>query len=113
MVVLKSPANRRPRMASIAASLARIKHNPLEVVDRRTVERVCREHGHAWRERELDPATTVALFLQQVAHGNVSCAQVRHLGDGSFTAQAYCQARRRLPLAIFQDLLREVCAATV
>src|SRR5947209_7150285 len=110
MVVLESPTNRRPRMASIAACLSRIKHNPLDVLDRTTVERVCREHRHAWRDRELDPATTVALFLQQVAHGNVSCAEVRHLAGGhSFTAQAYCEARQRLPLSVYQDLLGEVC----
>ena len=84
-------------MASIAASLSRIKHNPLDVLGRDTVERVCREHGHEWRDRQLDPATTVALFLQQVAHGNVSCAEVRHLAPGGagFTPQAYCEARAR------------------
>jgi hypothetical protein len=100
-------------MASIAASLARIKHNPLDVLDRDTVERVCREHGHAWRDRQLDPATTVALFLQQVAHGNVSCGEVRHLAGGSFTPQAYCEARARLPLGVYQDLLSEVCDAVM
>ena len=100
-------------MASIAASLARIKHNPLEILNRQLVERICRKHHYAWRDRELDPATTVALFLQQVVHGNISCAEVRHLSVESFTAQAYCEARRRLPLAVYQDLLGEVCSAVL
>lgn len=103
-------------MASIAYALGRIKGNPLGAIDRGTVERICREHGHAWRERELDPATTVALFLQQVTHGNVPCTQVRHIGSGSghsFTAQAYCDARQRLPLAVYQGLLTEVCDAVL
>lgn len=101
-------------MASIASALRRIKDNPLGVIDRKTVERVCREHGHAWRDRELDPATTVALFVQQILHGNCPCAEVRHLARGhSFTAQAYCEARRRLPLAVYQQLLDEVIAATM
>ena len=97
-------------MASIASSLERIKRNPLDVLDRKTVERVCRDRGHQWRDRRLDPATTVALFLQQVAHGNVPCAEVRHLAGGhAFTPQAYCEARARLPLGVLQDLLTEVC----
>src|SRR5687768_4074556 len=79
----------------------------------RAVGRVCRELGHGWRERELDPATTVALFVQQVLHGNCPCSEVRHLegaaGRGkAFTASAYCQARARLPLAVYQSLLTDV-----
>jgi hypothetical protein len=97
-------------MASIAYALERIKRNPLAIVDRRTVERVCREHDYHWRDRQLDPATTVALFMQQVLHGNTPCSEVRHLAGRLFTAQAYCQARRRLPLGIYHDLFSEVCA---
>jgi hypothetical protein len=97
-------------MASIASSLQRIKDNPLGMLDRRMVEQACRQCHYTWRERELDPATTIALFLQQVVHGNTSCGEVRHLpGAGrSFTAQAYCDARARLPLAVYQTLLTEV-----
>lgn len=101
-------------MASIAWALGRIKDNPLGVIDRALVERVCRERGHEWRDRELDPATTVALFVQQIVHGNCPCTEVRHLARGhSFTAQAYCEARRRLPLAVYQDLLGEVVEAVM
>jgi hypothetical protein len=75
MVVLNSPTNRRPRMASIASALRRIKNNPLDILDRELVESVCREHHYQWRNRELDPATTIALFMQQVIHGNVPCSE--------------------------------------
>jgi hypothetical protein len=100
-------------MASIRSSLQRIKDNPLGVLDQTLVEGVCREHNYTWRNRELDPATTIALFLQQVIHGNASCAEVRHIAAGldaarSFTAQAYCDARARLPLAIYHTLFNEV-----
>jgi len=103
-------------MASISSALDRIKGNPLGVLDRELIERVCREQGHAWRERALDPATTIALFMQQVVHGNVPCSEVRHLAAGlpapaagrPFTAQAYCDARARLPLAVYHTLLTEV-----
>src|SRR3954468_11961598 len=94
-------------MPSIAGALARIKRDPLGVLDRDAIEQVCADHCYEWRDRELDPATTVALFVQQVIHGNCPCAEVRHLGGGSFTASAYCQARRRVPLRVYQDLLSE------
>ena len=103
-------------MASIAASIARIKQDALGALDRSVVQEVCAEFGHAWRERELDPATTVALFLQQVLHGNVSCSEVRHLvvaADKRFTPSAYCQARARLPLTVVQSLLTRVCDAAL
>jgi len=96
-------------MASIAASLARIKENPLAAVSVSLVEDICRKHGYSWRDRELDPATTVALFMQQITKGNVPCTEVRHFDGGQpFTPQAYCQARARLPLAVYQDLLTAV-----
>jgi hypothetical protein len=101
---------------SIAAALSRIKQDPLGVPGRDAIERVCRELGHDWRERELDPATTVALFVQQVAHGNCPCSEVRHLegvGGHGFTASAYCQARARLPLRVYQSLLTDVIDAAL
>jgi len=104
-------------MASIAYCLKRIKDDPLGVLGREGIERVCREHDVCWRQRQLDPATTIGLFIQQVLHGNAPCSEVRHLagasgvaaGAGSsFTPQAYCAARARLPLAVYRTLLNEV-----
>ncbi len=99
-------------MASIATSIARIKQDALGALGRAAVEQACAEAHHAWRDRELDPATTVALFVQQVVHGNVPCSEVRHLAPArSFTPSAYCQARARLPLAVIRRLLTRVCGA--
>ena len=75
--------------ASIAGAVRRIKRDPLGALGRGAVEAVCGELGHAWRDRTLDPATTVALFVQQVLHGNCPCAEVRHLA-----APAVVHARR-------------------
>ena len=94
---------------SIGQALARIKRDPLAALGRGAVQRVCEELGHEWRDRRLDPATTVALFVQQVLHGNCPCAEVRHIGGCGFTAEAYCQARARLPLAVYQSLLTAAC----
>jgi hypothetical protein len=97
--------------ASIVAALARIKRDPLGLLGREAVEALCEEFGHGWRQRELDPATTVALFVQQILHGNCPCSEVRHLGGAcgaTFTAAAYCEARKRLPLGVYQALLTRV-----
>lgn len=95
-------------MASVSSSLQRIKVRLPEILDRDLIKRICRECDYAWRERELDPATTIALFVQQVLHGNTPCSEVCHLGGASFTAQAYCDARARVPLSVYQTLLHEV-----
>src|SRR5256885_12232721 len=109
---------------SIAATVGRIKRDPSSVLNRTRIHDLCEELGHAWRERELDRATTMALFLQQVLHGNCPCSEVRHLpvpgcngngrgGGRSFTGSAYCDARKRLPLAVCQAMLTEVIDAAL
>jgi len=67
--------------------------------------------GHRWRERLLDPVTTIHLFLLQVLHGNAARSHLPRLTGQPFTASAYCQARARLPLAVLQSLLRPVVEA--
>jgi Transposase DDE domain len=101
-------------MASIAAALDRIKLDPLGALGRDAVEEVCRELGYVgWRQRELDPATTLALFVQQVVHGNSPCTEVRHIAGKDFSASAWCQARSRLPLSVYQSMLTRVCDAAL
>lgn len=70
----------------------------------------CQAVGYTWRERCLDPVTTIQLFFVQVVHGNTACTHLHHLTKIGGTASAYCQARMRLPLAIFTQLLRAVGA---
>jgi hypothetical protein len=76
-----------------------------------TITKICGYLGHTWRERLLDPVTTVHVFLLQVLHGNTACAALARLAGIPFTAMAYCAARARLPLALFEDLLEQVCDA--
>ena len=75
------------------------------------IENVCRLQGHAWRKRILDPVTTIHLFILQVLAGNTAMTHLRHLAHFSVSASAYCQARARLPLAVFRALLRQVTLA--
>src|SRR5207245_5126375 len=68
----------------------------------------CRGVAYRWRERTLDPVVTMQLFFVQILHGNTACTHLRHLTQWAVTASAYCQARMRLPLRVFQELLRAV-----
>jgi hypothetical protein len=55
--------------------------------------------------------TTIQLFFVQILHGNTACTHQRHLTKLNVTASAYCQARMRLPLMVFEQLLRSVSQA--
>lgn len=98
-------------MASIAFVIEQIKQDPSRLLDHLPIRQVCLQLGVNFRDRCLDPATTVGLFIRQVIDGNSSCAQVRHLSNRPFSAQAYCKARMRLPLAVLQTLSRQLCDA--
>jgi Transposase DDE domain len=71
----------------------------------------CRDAAYRWRERTRDPVTTTQLFFVQILHGNTACTHLRHLTKLNVTASAYCQARMKLPLTVFQQLLRSVSDA--
>jgi hypothetical protein len=96
-------------MVSISCAVDQIKKDPSQALACLPIRRVCQDLGVRFRQRALDPATTVGLFVAQIIHGNLSCAGVRHLGGGKFTAQAYCDARKRLPLEVVTRLSRGLC----
>jgi hypothetical protein len=98
-------------VTSILRALARIKADVAVHLQAAMIERLCRELGHTWRDRILTPVVTVHAFLLQVLHGNTSCDHVAHLMDAQFSGEAYGQARRRLPLELFQRLLSAVIGA--
>jgi hypothetical protein len=81
------------------------------LLDKKWIEQTCHDLGYTWRQRTLDPLTTIQLFTQQVLHGNIACSKVRHLSDENFSATAYCQARARLPRELFDQLLKRSSAA--
>src|SRR5881409_308474 len=65
----------------------------------------------AWRDRLLNPVTTVQLCLLQILHGNTACQHLPHLSGLRFSAAAYCQARAKLPLRLFALLLERFSSA--
>jgi hypothetical protein len=91
---------------SILAAIQQIKAEVAQFLSPELIRHVCATVGHVWRERVLDPVTTLHLFVLQILHGNTACAHVPRLGAVDCTGEAYCQARQRLPLSILQYLLR-------
>jgi Transposase DDE domain len=95
-------------MATLTESLRHVKAHFADVVPDRLIRNACRDVGHHWRQRTLDPVVTTYLLLQQVLHGNPAVGALRHLSGLDFTDSAYCQARQRLPLTALIDLQRAV-----
>ena len=94
-----------PRMMTV---VDRLRQDVTAVLTPEAIEGACRQARHSWRNRLLDPATTISLFILQVLHGNTACQHVVQFGLRAFTDVAYCAARRRIPLAVFQQLLQSV-----
>ena len=91
--------------------LKHIKAELAQVLDAPTILTLCREVGYQWRPRLLDPVTTVHLCILQILHGNTAWSHLPHLAGQRFTASASCQARTRLPLGVWQQLVRRTSTA--
>ena len=98
-----------PRIIPI---LDRLRQDIAADLTKETIEEGCRQCNYSWRKRFLDPTLTIHLFLLQILHGNTACKHVVHFGEWSFTDSAYCQARKRLPLAVLHWLLEKVAATS-
>lgn len=90
--------------------LARLRQDLAGCLTADAIENACRSANHPWRRRALGPVSTVYLFLLQVLHGNTACQHLVHFGGWRFTDSAYCQARKRLPLAVLHALLERTAA---
>jgi len=96
---------------TIPQVLRQFKADVAKALSAETILKICGYLGHVSRKRVLGPVTTVHVFLLQILHGNTACTAVSRLAGVTFTAGAYCLARKRLPLALFRDLLERVCDA--
>lgn len=92
-------------MANITAALARVKRDYQYLLSPAIIVQFCTTLGHRWRDRRLGPADTVQLFVLQILHGNIAINAIRRLASIPFTDSAYVQARQRLPVQLFHDLL--------
>lgn len=98
-------------MQSIVDAVATIKRNVAACLSPDSIRRICSEENYSCRLRELGPSTTLHAFLLQVLHGNTACSQVVRLAGLNCTTEAYCQARARIPLRVYQRLLDETSRA--
>lgn len=95
-------------LVSMTQAVRQFKQQWTSQLEPGAIEGACQQAGYRWRDRLLNPVTTVQLFFLQVLHGNTACTHLPHLAKMMFSATAYCQARMRLPLAVFTTLLRGV-----
>ena len=59
-------------------TLEQIKHDLAAHLDPSAIVAACRAAGHCWRQRLLDPVTTIHRFVLQVLHGNTALNHLRH-----------------------------------
>jgi hypothetical protein len=87
-------------MAIVSSALRRIKSDPLGCLGGAERVNACfAAVGHVWRDRVLDPANTMSLFILQVLHGNTAISHLRFLSKIDCANASYCDARTRLPVA--------------
>jgi hypothetical protein len=91
-------------MATVSIALRQVKARLGELVSHEEVFKICRQTGHVWRDRLLNPAVTIELFLLQLLAG-VAMAGLRHVAGIEATESAICQAKKRLPLWLLMELV--------
>lgn len=94
---------------SIPQIVRQFKADVANVLSAETIHAICKDLGYRWRDRLLNPVSTVHVFMMQILHGNTACTALPRLAGVAFSAAAYCDARMRLPLDLFQHLLQRVC----
>lgn len=94
--------------AFIRSVLSQINSEIARVLSPQVIERICHDLNYSWRRCTLDPTTTVYAFLRQILEGNTACDHVPILMGLPLTGEAYCKARSRLPVELFQQLMKVV-----
>ena len=90
---------------SFSCSSLSIKRQFSVLLPAAVILRICSGVSHRWRKRKFDPVRTIHLFVLQVLNGNTAIAHLSHLSLEAVNAAAFCKARMRLPLALFEQLL--------
>ncbi len=97
-------------MNTIRTSFNQVKKQFKDYLTPAAIQQVCRDEDYVFRKRLLGPVETIFAFCIQVLHGNTACTAVRHWLGSEVTDSAYCQARQRLPLAIFKKVLKQIAS---
>ena len=92
----------------VHAALRRIQRDVAQLLDATEIIGICQDVGYRFRQRVLDPVTTIHLFVIQILNGNFAMARLMDFTDRVFSEAAYCKARCRLPLKVLETLLQRV-----
>jgi hypothetical protein len=92
----------------ITESLSKLNENFENYLSMEELESYCTKEGIKWRERILTPGRTIQLFLLQILNKNTACSHLRHFSNVSFSTMAYCKARARIPLKVFEFLFSSI-----
>ena len=93
-------------MRSITEIVKQFKQDWTEEINRVNIEQACRDSGMRWVDSILNPVTTIQIFFLQILRGNTAITDLPHLARMTFTAAAYCKARMRIKLEVFELLLK-------
>ena len=92
----------------LVSVLRRVRRDVATLLDKEAINAACREENYSWKERLFTPANTVQLFIIQILNHNTPLNDLPHKSGESFTGSAFCKARKRLFLGVFQRLLRRL-----
>ena len=92
----------------LVSVLQLIRQDVATLLDKEAINAVCLEEKYTWKDRLLNPANTIHLFILQILNENTPLNDVPRRSGESFTGSAFCKARQRLPLAVFKGLLRRL-----
>lgn len=93
-------------MAQILTALATLRRDTHDHLPTAAgIDQICRQHGHAFRDRLFTPLVTLRFFCLQILHGNTAIAHLRQLAGIAFVPSSYSDARARLPLKVFEAIL--------
>ena len=99
-------------MQSLSQIVKGFKQDWTSQISPKSIKQACLDSGMHWSESKLNPVTCLQLFLLQILNGNTACTHLSHLAQMSFTASAYCKARMRIKLQVF-ELLLERCLSSL
>jgi hypothetical protein len=100
-------------MAGFDLALSQVRDGSHDLLPLDQINQLARDAGHHFRNTALSPRNTLELFVQQVASGNIACSAVQFLAGEEFTDAAWCQARKRLPLAVIEQANRRLVDRTI
>jgi hypothetical protein len=93
------------RLVSI---LRRVRQDVATLLDKEAINAACRDEKYTWKNRLFNPTNTIHLFMLQILNENTPLNDLPHKSGESFTGSAFCKARKRLPLGVYQRLLRRL-----